>query len=89
GCRQGSTLIEIAKGENMSELDRLLNNPEGSKQTEIKIPKVMEKPTAAANKANGLADQEKTISSASVGSSVFRSAATYLADNPVIKGYQK
>jgi hypothetical protein len=41
----------------------------------------VEKPTAAGRKATTLAAQEKAIAAASVGSTVFRSAATYLAIN--------
>jgi hypothetical protein len=71
----------------MSELDRLLNDPDGSKPTETKIPKLREKPTAAANKISVLADQDKAILAASAGSSIFRSAAAYLADHPANKGF--
>ena len=73
----------------MSELDKLLNEPEAPKQTETIIPKPITKPTAAANKANTLAEQEDTIAAASAGSSIFKSAKDFLADNPEVKGYHK
>ena len=57
--------------------------------TEADIIVMTEPQTAAANKANALASQADTIAAASAGSSVFCSAADYLAANPVIKGYQK
>ena len=69
----------------MNELEKLLNQPEGPKPTDTAIPKVIEKPTAAAMKASTLSDQDQAIAAASVGSSVYRSAATYLAANSVIK----
>lgn len=73
----------------MSELDKLLNEPKVPKQTESIIPKQITKLTAAANKANILAEQENTIAAASAGSHIYRSAANFLATNPEVKGYQK
>ena len=63
----------------MNDLDRLLNEPKCPNVTEAIIPKLIEKPTAAANKALGLADQDHILAAASAGSSVFKSAKDYLA----------
>ncbi|MEI6148976.1 MAG: hypothetical protein WCS01_07760 [bacterium] len=73
----------------MNELEMLLNKTDGTKQTATESPKKVAKPTAAANKANGLADQEKAIAAASIGGAVFRSAAAFLAATPPVRGYQK
>ncbi len=73
----------------MNDLEKLLNNPDAPKLEETDMPKKIEKPTPAANRAVGLAAQESILAAASAGGSIFRSAATYLADHPVIKGYQK
>jgi hypothetical protein len=73
----------------MSDLAKLLNEPETLNPTESIIPKQITKPTAAANKAHCLADQDICVAAASVGSHIFRSAATYLAANPVVIGYKK
>jgi hypothetical protein len=63
----------------MNELEKILNESETPKPTEPKAPKPVEKPTPAANKANGLAAQEKAIAAASVGGVVFRSPVAFLA----------
>lgn len=73
----------------MNDLDTLLNGPDGLKQTTPAIPQPKEKPTPAANKAHGLAEQDLTIASASIGSHIYRSPATFLTDNPEVKGYKK
>ena len=89
GSEHEGTLTQITKGAHMSELDKLLNGHECPKVMEAIIPKQTEKPTAAANKAHCLSDQEKAIAAAGVGGCVFRSAATFLAAIPEIKGYKK
>lgn len=73
----------------MSDLAKLLNEPETLNQTESVIPKQITKPTAAANKAHCLSDQDSCLAAASVGSHIFLSPATYLAANPVVIGYKK
>lgn len=73
----------------MNELDKLLNAPKSTTVTEIITPKQTAKPTAAANKAHCLSDQENSISAASVGSHIYRSAANFLADNPEVKVFKK
>jgi hypothetical protein len=65
----------------MNKLETLLNEPEAPKLPVTESPKPVEKPTAAASKANTLDAQERAIAAASVGSAVFRSAAAYLAVN--------
>jgi len=58
--------------------------------SEIEGLQLIQKPTqaiAASNKAATLAAQVVTIAAASVGGSVFRNAATFLAANPEVKGY--
>lgn len=85
----GDTLNEISKGAYMNELEKILNGPESPKPAEVTIPIQITKPTAAANKAHCLTDQENSIAAASVGSHIYRSPATYLADNPVIKAYKQ
>ena len=73
----------------MNELEKILNEPEAPKQTETNIPKQEKKPTAAANRAKALAEQDNSIAAASIGGAVFRSAKTFLEASPEIKGYQK
>lgn len=73
----------------MSKLETLLNDPASPTLTETAVPQLtgtlttepIAKPTAASNKANTLAAQDRAIAAASVGSAVFRSAAAYLAIN--------
>jgi hypothetical protein len=89
GSGHGGTLTQITKGAHMSELDKLLNEPKAPKQTESIIPKQITKLTAAANKANILAEQENTIAAASAGSPLFKSSKDFLADNPEVKGFKK
>lgn len=72
----------------MNELEKILNDSETPKPAEPKPPKQVEKPTPAANKATGLADQERAIAAASVGSVVFRSAATFLATRLETRKFQ-
>jgi hypothetical protein len=72
----------------MNELDKLLNAPDSPNVTETLIPKQIAKPTAAANKAHCLSGQETSISAASAGSPIYRSAANYLADNPEVKVFK-
>ena len=72
----------------MNELEKLLNKPEGSKPIELESPKLIEKPTPAANKARGLAAQDDAIALASVGSAIYRSAAALLAANSEIRSPQ-
>lgn len=57
-------------------------------EPEVLTPIIEKRNDPATNKANALSAQAEAIAAASVGSSVFRSAATYLADHPVIKGYK-
>ena len=73
----------------MNDLDKLLNHPEVPILAENAIPKLKEKPTAAANKANTLAAQDSTIAAASVGSPLFKSAKDFHEANSVVKGYKK
>jgi hypothetical protein len=72
----------------MNELEKILNAPESPIPTEVVIPKPIVKPTPAANRANGLAAQDDTIASASIGSRIYRSASNYLADNPAPVTYK-
>ncbi|MEI6562869.1 MAG: hypothetical protein WCO42_01025 [bacterium] len=73
----------------MNDLNKLLNEPEVPKLTVNNISKKIEKPTAAAIKANILAAQENTMAAASVGSPLFRSAKDFLVANPEVKAYKK
>jgi len=73
----------------MNELEKLLNEPQSPKVIEADIPKQIEKPTPAANKANALIAQDKAIAAASVGSPVFRTAAAFLATSLATGGFQK
>jgi len=65
----------------MNELEKILNEPEAPKLIESIIPIVLVKQTPAANRANLIAEQDKTIASASIGSHIYRSTATFLADS--------
>lgn len=68
----------------MNDLDKLLNEPEAPKLIETVIPKQITKPTAAANKAHCLAEQDNSIAAASVGGAVFRSSKTLLVAGPEV-----
>jgi hypothetical protein len=73
----------------MNNLEKMLNDPVVPTPHDHEKAKLVEKPTPAANRASALLAQEKTIAAASTGSSIFRTAAQYLATSQEVRSCHK